>query len=79
MRVTGTRWKKDGQTAGFLQSWEKVEEAEKTAPQVPTENKPGKQQVPYREAENPAVGDPLPRWLIRLLMRKEALWNCTIR
>ena len=79
IRVTGILWKKDGQTGIFLQSWENVEAAENTAPQVPTENKPGKQQVPYREAESPDVGDPLPRWLIHLLMRKEALWNCTIR
>ena len=81
--VTGILWQKEGQTGIYLHSVRKVEEAEEGSAQETAEEKPdkksGRKQVPYREAENPDVGDPLPRWLIRLLMRKEELWNCTIR
>ena len=81
--VTGILWQKEGQTGIYLHSVRKVEEAEEGSAQETAEEKPdkksGRKQVPYREAENPDVGDPLPRWLIHLLMRKEALWNCMIR
>ena len=68
------------QGVGVISSPEEAEEGsgQETAEEKP-DKKSGRKQVPYREAENPDVGDPLPRWLIRLLMRKEELWNCMIR
>ena len=84
IRVTGILWKKDGQTGVFLRSLTDLEVVEESSAQESTGEKSagkkaGKKQVTYRETENPDVGDPLPRWLIWLMMRKEMLWNCTIR
>ena len=86
LRVTGILWKQDGQTGIFLRSLGDAEvlveeemPAQEAFGEEPAGKRIGKKQVPYREAENPNVGDPLPRWLIHLLMRKDILWNCTIR
>ena len=85
IRVTGILWQKDGQTGIYLRSLSDVEVVEEEAPaqmsaeEKPAEKKSGKKSVSYRETENPDVGDPLPRWLIRLLMRKEMPWSFTIR
>lgn len=79
IRVTGILWKKDGQTGIYLRSFAEIETVEEALVEEPTDKKAVKKTVTSREAENPDVGDPLPRWLITLLMRKEELWNCMIR
>lgn len=84
LRVTGILWQKDGQTGIYLRSLADVEVVEEvpaqaSAEEKPAEKKSGKKSASYRETENPDVGDPLPRWLITLLMRKETLWSFTIR
>lgn len=85
IRVTGILWQKDGQTGIYLRSFSDVEVVEEEVPaqmsaeEKPAEKKSGKKSVSYRETENPDVGDPLPRWLIQLLMRKEMPWSFTIR